>query len=48
MHYFNGASFEDIARDLDLTKGRISQLHKRAIERLRTMLKTSGGCDIEM
>lgn len=48
MHYFNSASFDEIARQLELTRGRISQLHKCAIARLRSLLSKDEGCDIEL
>lgn len=38
-HYFNNVSFDDIGDILELTKGRISQLHKSALSRIRTVLK---------
>ena len=45
LHYYHHVSFVDIADQLHLTKGRISQLHKRALENLRTLLResSSGG-----
>lgn len=39
-HYFMHMQFQDIAADLGLTKGRISQLHKEALARLREALRT--------
>jgi RNA polymerase sigma factor FliA len=39
LHYFHQLSFIDIAEQLGVTKGRISQLHKRALERLRLSLR---------
>ncbi|MFL6676162.1 MAG: sigma-70 family RNA polymerase sigma factor [Massilia sp.] len=48
MHYFNSVSFDEIARHLELTKGRISQLHKRAIARLRSLLTKGEACDVEL
>jgi RNA polymerase sigma factor for flagellar operon FliA len=47
MHYFNSVSFDEIARHLELTKGRISQLHKCAIARLRSLLTKDEGWDVE-
>lgn len=38
LHYFHHISFVDIAAQLGVTKGRISQLHERAIEQLRARL----------
>lgn len=34
-HYFQGVSFEEIARILNLSKGRISQIHRQALKLLR-------------
>jgi len=39
-HYFEHRPFADIAAALRLTRGRVSQLHKRGIERLRDRLRT--------
>jgi len=39
LHYFHHMSFEDISRSLGLTKGRISQLHKQALESVRHSLQ---------
>jgi len=36
-HYFQQVPFEQIALAMQLTKGRISQIHKAAIERLRLL-----------
>ncbi len=35
LHYYHHVAFGDIASQLNVTKGRVSQLHKRALERLR-------------
>ncbi|MBV1787713.1 sigma-70 family RNA polymerase sigma factor [Marinobacterium sp. D7] len=37
-HYFHQTSFESIATILDVSKGRISQLHKRALEMIKDKL----------
>jgi RNA polymerase sigma factor for flagellar operon FliA len=39
-HYFEHRPFADIAAALRLTRGRVSQLHKRGIDRLRDRLRT--------
>ncbi|WP_022692962.1 sigma-70 family RNA polymerase sigma factor [Ponticaulis koreensis] len=39
QHYIEGTAFVEIAKLLKLTKGRISQLHKTALNRLRKRLK---------
>jgi RNA polymerase sigma factor FliA len=38
-HYFNEVPFEQLATELKLTKGRVSQLHKRAIDTLHAGLR---------
>ena len=38
LHYYHHVPFVDIAFRLGITKGRVSQLHKRALDRLRTVL----------
>lgn len=38
LHYYHHIPFVDIAFRLGITKGRVSQLHKRALDRLRTVL----------
>lgn len=37
-HYLQGVPFDEIAQQMALSKGRVSQLHKRALQRLREML----------
>lgn len=44
-HYLQGMQFDEIARALELTKGRISQIHKKALGRLRALLAERGACD---
>lgn len=39
QHYFQQIAFEQIAVQMELTKGRVSQLHKRAVEMLRDSLR---------
>jgi RNA polymerase sigma factor for flagellar operon FliA len=43
QHYHNGLSFVHIAGLLKLSRGRISQLHREAIERLRRRLRNYRG-----
>lgn len=38
-HYLQHVPFDEIARQLEVTPGRVSQLHKRALERLRELLR---------
>ena len=45
-HYRDGVQFEEIARALQLTKGRISQLHKQAVLRLRALVSKAESCDV--
>lgn len=40
LHYLEGLQFDQIARMLELSKGRVSQLHKAALERLRRRLSS--------
>jgi RNA polymerase sigma factor for flagellar operon FliA len=40
LHYYHYIPFVEIAARLGVTKGRISQLHKGALERLRRQLRT--------
>jgi RNA polymerase sigma factor FliA len=42
MHYFHQLPFNEIAQSLQVTKGRVSQLHRKALERLRSKLSQSG------
>lgn len=46
LHYRRARSFDDIAAEERVTKGRISQLHKRAIERLREIVLGTEQCDV--
>lgn len=41
-HYFEGIAFLEIAALLKLSRGRISQLHRAALERLRNFLGPAG------
>jgi len=45
LHYQQGHAFDDIARELNVTKGRISQIHKRALGSLRELLAERRDCD---
>jgi RNA polymerase sigma factor for flagellar operon FliA len=42
LHYQEGLTFREVAKVLDLTPGRISQMHTQAIVRLRAMAKKDG------
>lgn len=45
QHYFEQREFQEIAARLGVTKGRVSQLHARAIERIRLALDPSPRLD---
>lgn len=47
LRYFEGIPSKDVARTLGLSEARISQLHARAMGRLRAMV-AEAGCDIEL
>ncbi|MBI2263993.1 MAG: FliA/WhiG family RNA polymerase sigma factor [Armatimonadetes bacterium] len=40
LHYYKGQSFEEIARNMKVSKQRISQLHTKAVKKLRDTLST--------
>ena len=42
LHYQEGLTFREVAKVLDLTPGRISQMHTQAILRLRAMARDDG------
>jgi RNA polymerase sigma factor for flagellar operon FliA len=42
QHYLGGVSFRQIAAILDLSAGRVSQLHARALARLRQQMAKMG------
>ena len=46
LHYFQAKSFDEVGEQLALTKGRISQLHKQALVRLRTLVAAGPGVDL--
>lgn len=46
MHYERSLRFEEIARVMKVTKGRVSQLHRQAVERLRILVSKAGECDV--
>lgn len=45
-HYLRGQAFDEIARALDLSKGRVSQIHKQALSTLRELVGVQRRCDI--
>jgi RNA polymerase sigma factor for flagellar operon FliA len=46
LHYFQSKSFDEVAEQLGLSRGRVSQLHKQALGRLRGLLGDSPGIDV--
>lgn len=42
LHYLHHVAFVDIARTLSVTKGRISQLHRQGLDRLRCRMHADG------
>lgn len=46
LHYFQSKSFDEVAEQLGLSKGRVSQLHKQALGRLRGLLGDTPGVDV--
>jgi len=47
-HYFQNLEFTEIARIFGVTKGRISQIHKRAMVLLREAHSIAGGLDLKL
>lgn len=47
-HYLEEQLFSDIALQLGLSKGRISQIHKQALERLRRAMSPPAGLDVKL
>ncbi len=48
LHYFQSKSFDEVGEQLGLTKGRISQLHKQALARLRGLVAGGATVDLEV
>lgn len=48
LHYFHHELFQDIAVRLDVTKGRVSQLHSQALQRLKARLAADRSVDGEI
>lgn len=46
-HYFQGLTFEQIASHLGISRARVKQLHRRAIERLRDTAHAAKVCMLE-
>jgi RNA polymerase sigma factor for flagellar operon FliA len=47
-HYVQEIPFDEIARMMGVTKGRVSQIHREALQMLRTMLRDTGTCDTQL
>ena len=47
-HYVEEQLFTDIARQLGLTKGRVSQVHRQALEKLRRLMSPGDGLDVAL
>lgn len=45
-HYLQQLAFDEIATMLGVTKGRVSQIHKDALNRLRDSIQRHGGIDL--
>jgi RNA polymerase sigma factor FliA len=45
-HYFQELSFEEISATLQVTRGRVSQVHRKALLRLREGLRETPDCDV--
>lgn len=46
-HYLQQQSFAEVAGELGVTRGRVSQLHRDGIERLRLRMKRRAGLDLQ-
>lgn len=44
-HYFHGVPFEELAKLLDISKGRVSQLHRLALQKIRAAYEMSQHLD---
>ena len=47
-HYYQGMSFEEIARTLSLSKARISQVHRQALKLLREIYSGAEGLNLRL
>lgn len=45
-HYLQELPFDEIALDMGVTRGRISQLHRQALLKLRELLASEARCDV--
>jgi RNA polymerase sigma factor for flagellar operon FliA len=47
-HYLQQISFDEIATQLKLSKGRVSQLHAQGLKRLRSLILQIAPCDVTL
>jgi RNA polymerase sigma factor for flagellar operon FliA len=47
-HYMQEIPFDEIAASMDITRGRVSQLHKQGLKRLRELLGNDARCDVSL
>jgi RNA polymerase sigma factor for flagellar operon FliA len=47
-HYYQGLNFEEIAKTMSLSKGRISQVHRQALKLLREIYSGAEGVNLRM
>lgn len=45
-HYFQEVTFDEISQALHLTRGRVSQIHRKALSRLKEAIRTTRDCDV--
>ena len=47
-HYYQGLEFQEIARLFGVTKGRISQIHRQALQLIREARDASGDLSVSL
>jgi RNA polymerase sigma factor FliA len=47
-HYLQEQPFDEIAVLMGVSKGRVSQLHRQALVRLREILRAAPACDVSL
>jgi len=45
-HYFQEVAFDEIAQSMQLTRARISQIHRKALTRLKDTIRARQDCDV--
>ena len=45
-HYFQEVPFDEISEMLDLSRGRVSQIHRKALARLKEAIRAQRQCDV--